>query len=209
MKSRTMASDPNKRRPGRPSHQPTGETRELVIRLVVSGKSVSAIAEALTLSEPTVRAHYARELASPKPQINFPFPGSDDPKPKRAAPVRAGRPGHVATVETREQVEILVAGGMRQWQIAAALRISEPTLREHYPEELDGGRARRDAVVIEALFRAAASGNVSAQKAWLSNKTDLEEPPPMRVEPLGKKAAAHEAAFTAGHGTGWEGLLPN
>ena len=204
-----MPSD--RRRPGRPAHAPTDETRALVLEMVSTGRNVADMAVALSISQPTLRAHYAVELSAPRPQKTFALPGFDGPKPPRPGMPRAGRPEHVPTDVTRERVEILVASRMPAWQIAAALEISEPTLRLHYERELAGGRARRTAEVLEALFTAAKAGNVSAQKAFLDRTGELEEPPPpeAKAEPLGKKAAAAVAAVNATAGTDWDGLLPN
>lgn len=198
-----------RRRPGRPAHEPTVATRAAVERMVAENRPVAEIAKEIGLSAPTLRAHYAVELARPRPQISFPFAGSGE-APRRAGSPRAGRPEHVPTEETRGRVEVLVAGGMPQWQIAAALGLSEPTLLKHYAVELDGGRAKRTAEVLEALYRAAVEdGNVSAQKAWLARQTPIDEPPAPKEDPPGKKAAAQVAAMTAHQGTEWERLLPN
>jgi DNA-binding CsgD family transcriptional regulator len=198
-----------RRPPGRPAHQPTDATRGQVEGLVREGKTLKEIAQAIGLSIPTLRAHYASELKAERPQISFPFAGSEDAKRKGSS--RAGRPEHVPTDETRERVEILIAGGMQQWQIAAALGISEPVLRDRYATELDAGRSKKTAQVIEAQFKAAVEGgNVAAQKAWLSRPSVLEEPPPPpKDEPLGKKQQAALAALTAHQGTEWDNLLPN
>jgi DNA-binding CsgD family transcriptional regulator len=197
-----------RRPPGRPAHQPTDATRAQVDGLVREGKTLKEIAVAIGLSIPTLRAHYAAELKVERPQISFPFAGSDDTKRKGSS--RAGRPEHVPTDETRERVEILIAGGMMQWQIAAALGISEPVLRDRYATELDAGRSKKTAMVIEAQFKAAVEdGNVAAQKAWLSRPSALEDAPPPKTEPLGKKEQAQLAALTAHQGTDWDNLLPN
>ncbi|MEN9934692.1 MAG: hypothetical protein RLZZ387_1271 [Chloroflexota bacterium] len=201
-----------RRGPGRPPHEPTDESRALVVRLVGEGRPVDAIAEAVGVSEPTLRAHYDHELATaPRPQITFPF--AADPTAPRPARPGAGRPPHVPTAETRERVEILVAGGMPAWHIATALGISEPTLREHYAGEMDGGRARKNADVLVALHRKAAEGNVSAARAWLGLPAELDAPPAPapepKAEPIGKKEAAQMAALTAADGTDWQSLLPH
>nr|WP_294564505.1 hypothetical protein [uncultured Rhodopila sp.] len=182
--------------------------------MVEEDKPVADIAVALGLSDPTVRAHYAAELAIERPQLNFPFSQSGPARIATPKPTRRGRPEHVPTDATRDQVEVLIAGGMRQWQIAAALGISEPTLTEHYAAQLDAGRSKKKAQVIAALFKAGVeTGNVSALKAWLSLPEALEEQPdqrqPQKDIPMGKKAAANAAAISAGFGTDWAGLLPN
>lgn len=201
------------RRRGRPAHVPTETTRALVADLVALDKSVADIAAALLLSEPTVRAHYAAELDAPRPQINFSFAESGQPRPpRRRQAERAGRPEHVPTDESRERVEVLIAGDMRQWQIAAALGISVPTLAEHYAAELEHGRSRKRAAVLEALYKAGVEGgNVAALKAWLAQPNALENEPskPEKAAPLGKKDAKMMAAMTAAQNTDWASLLPN
>ncbi len=202
-----------RRRAGRPAHEPSAATRQRVVTLVQAGEKVRDIAQALGLSAPTLRAHYAEELKAPRPQINFPF-AADTPSIKRPAMPGAGRPPHVATDETRRRVEILVAGGMNAWQIAAALEVSEPTLRLHYDQELASGRSKRRAEMLEALFKAGVEGgNVSAQKAWLQMAVELDEVPPAmppeRDMPMGKKERQAIAAQTAHEGTEWAKLLPN
>lgn len=199
-----------KPRRGRPPHQPTVESRALVVRMVGSGALVSDIARAVGVAESTLRGHYAAELATPRPQAALPGIAPPDPQPPRP---RSGRPEHVPTDETREKVEILVAGRMPAWQIAQALGVSEPTLRQHYEAELDGGRARRTAEMMAALYRQGLGGNTSAAKAWLQMHSQLEDPPPPEPdEPevrRGKKEAALEAALNAGKDVDWAKGLPH
>lgn len=205
--------EPQRRGRGRPSHQPTDDTRDLVRTLAGRGRSATDIALALGVSAPTLRAHYRGDLVVAAQQKTIPLPEFAEPLPPRSAPDGAGRPPHVPTEETRERVEILLAGGMPAWQVAKAVGVSESTLRDHYADELDGGRARKNAEVMVAMFRSATdAGNVSAQRAWLSQSAQLDDPPAAadsRPGPIGKKAAAQAAAATAGEGTDWAGLLPN
>jgi hypothetical protein len=49
------------------------------------------------------------------------------------------RPEYEPTAEQRALVESASAFGITQAEIATQLRISEPTLRKHFREELDGG----------------------------------------------------------------------
>lgn len=190
------------RGPGRPPHEPTAETRALVLELVAKAADIVTIAEKVGISEPTLHAHYADELEAARPQQNFPFPEFEAQLSGRAKrPHAGGRPPHVPTEESREEVEILVASGMRVWQIAKALGISEPTLNEHYPDELDGGKAKKTAKMVMAQYRAGIEGNVSAQKAWLSQNLAIEKAPPSRqATPQGKKEAAQHAAQEAATG---------
>ena len=194
---------------------PTDETRALVVRLVGEDRPVDAIAIALNISAPTLRAHYAAELSAPRPQLDLGIAPKARPQSRRrpAAPDRGGRPQHVPTPETRGKVEVLLAGGMMAWQIAMAIGVSEPTLREHYGDQLSAGKARKRAEVILAMHKEAISGNVSAQKGFLALQT-LDIPPDKGERdppsaPVGKKEQAAMNAWSASEGTGWDKLLPN
>lgn len=198
--------------PGRPPHLPTAKTRAIVMEVISEGGTAEEAAAAIGISEPTLRTHYAADIERAKPQQTFPLLDSAPRTPRRPRAHAGGMPPHRPTRATREQVEILVAGGQAPWQIAAGLKISEPTLRLHYEEELHHGRARRNGEIIIELFRQAKAGNVSAQKAWLTTHRELEDAPPRQPAPnvwLGKKEAAQAAALTAEAGTSWEGLLPH
>ena len=187
-------------RRGRPPHEPTLDTRALVTTLVARGKSVPDIALALGISAPTLRAHYRPELHAARAQKTIPLPEFAEPAPPRPAPEGSGRPPHIPTDDTRDEVAILLAGGMPPWQVAQAIGIAESTLRDHYAEQLDRGRARKRADMIVALHRTGIAGNVSAQKAYLAMDAELDDPPPAGakpVAPIGKKAAAFAAAETA------------
>jgi DNA-binding CsgD family transcriptional regulator len=203
-----MAGEPKRR--GRPPHQPSDDSRALVREMVAAGRTVDDIALAVGISEPTLRAHYPQELATPRPQITFPFAATPTaPQPARD---RAGRPPHVPDADSRRRVEVLVAAGMPQWQIAAAIEVSEPTLREHYAQELETGGARKRAELLVSLFDAGTAGNVSAVRAFLAQPVALNDPPPPpppKPDPLGKKEAAQLAALSAESGTDWAHLLPN
>ena len=132
------------------------------------------------------------------------------PLPKQRRP--NGRPPHQPTADQRERVAVLAAGGMSQVELSAAIGISEPTLRLHYAEQLTAGAAAKRALVLEAMFKAATAGNVSAQKAWLAQHRELQDPaslPVSRPAPQGKKEAAAEAAIEAQAGSPWSGLLPH
>lgn len=207
------------RGPGRPPHEPTEETREIVVAMVARGDGHAEIAEAIGVSEPTLLKHYEEELDTPGPQAALALDGEETPRVPRPPEARGGRPEHVPTKRSRERVEILVAAGQSQWQIASVLGISVPTLVRHYSEELDNGRAKRDAEVLEALYQAAAiEKNVTAMKAWLARDRELQDPlhrqpspEPARAqgETLGKKEQARLLARSAHEGTDWADLLPH
>lgn len=58
---------------------------------------------------------------------------------------RAGRPRHAATDELRHLVVSMRRDGCLQTEIAARLRITLPTLRRHYRNELNAGSWQRRA----------------------------------------------------------------
>lgn len=215
-----MDDQAGRRGPGRPPHIPSLATRQRVTEMVMADRTIADIAEEIGISEPTLRLHYEEELAAPRPQLTFPFQKTAAAAGSQAARRAAltGRPSHRPTRATREHVEVLTAAGQAAWQVAVALGISEPTLREHYGPELANGRARKTAEIEMALYSAAKGGNVSAIKAWLGRHRPLENPPeapqrgaaePVPNQPLGKKELANAAALTAHRGSEWDGLLPN
>ena len=66
-----------------------------------------------------------------------------------------GRPEYNRTESDAKNVEALVIAGVPQSRIARVLKISEPTLRKHYREELDISKAKANAIVSQALFKSA------------------------------------------------------
>ncbi len=136
-------------------------------------------------------------------------------KKKPAAPEKKprGRPSHVPTKKTREDVEILSACGNTEDVIAKVIGVSEPTLRLHYRKELDDGFAMANFKVARNLFHQATRDDpraFNAIKFWLNTRAGwteymipprktaaaAEEPKPesSAEEKLGKKAQADEDA---------------
>lgn len=140
---------------------------------------------------------------------------------------RPGRPRKVATPEDRNKVKMLLAFGWSNERMARTLRMSLPTFRRNFFQELrerDAARDMLDARRIEIAFRLANEGNVGALKELgkMLEKSDLmgmerrmraaqddEEEIPAPPKALGKKEAASAAAKTAGQGSDWgDDLLP-
>lgn len=129
----------------------------------------------------------------------------------------AGRPEFVATTEQRERVEIWIGAGMSVEEIAAALELSEKTVRKHFRQELLVGKSKKRAEVLAAMYKAAAGGNVSAQKAYIQlnaladaddnvrNPKDEPAPAPSKAARAykGKKEIAQEEAMSAGVNSDW------
>jgi hypothetical protein len=120
------------------------------------------------------------------------------------------RPAFKPTPTQRYRVSVLAAARMPKVDIARALGIDAKTLGKHFADELSTGIAKRNAEMLEAMFRAGKRGNVAAQKAWLARQ-DLEPPPAAGgeapAEKLGKKEQAQRDALTADEGTSWSSIL--
>jgi hypothetical protein len=86
-----------------------------------------------------------------------------------------GRPEYEKSQESIKTVEALSIAGVPQKIISQILKISEPTLRKHFRNELDTSKARANAVISQALFKNAKSGNVAAQIFWLKTQAGWRE----------------------------------
>ena len=86
-----------------------------------------------------------------------------------------GRPQYIKKDNDVKTVEALSVAGVTQKLIAQILKISEPTLRKHFREELDTSKARANAVISQALFKNAKDGNVAAQIFWLKTQAGWRE----------------------------------
>lgn len=90
---------------------------------------------------------------------------AEKPTRRRKAPARkGGRPPYRPTIEARQTVEQMKFCGESDNTIARALGIDPDTLRKHFVDELADGHAQRRKEVVELLFTAARTGNVSAIK---------------------------------------------
>lgn len=132
-----------------------------------------------------------------------------------------GRPPHIPTDENRNRIILLLAHGWNETRIAAAIGLSEKTLRRHYFPQFKQRLAAKDRVEmkrLEALYAQVAAGNVGAIKeanriaerdALDAQTRRLHEEDVPEEEPTGKKDRAQRDAATAHEGTGWAALLPN
>lgn len=78
-----------------------------------------------------------------------------------------GRPEYEPTPQLRAMVVLMVGMGAGQKDVAKAIGISDTTLRKHYQAELDEGKARMDAHVFRALFKAIGKGDAQLIKLYL------------------------------------------
>jgi hypothetical protein len=128
---------------------------------------------------------------------------------------RRGRPQHVATMENRNRVLMLLALGWNNVRIASGLGITPPTLRKSYRRELklrDEQRDRLNAAMAMQLWAGVQAGNVSAIREFQAflEKNDLmtigqSAPAPGAARPkeqkLGKKETDLLAAQNPDRGT--------
>lgn len=126
-----------------------------------------------------------------------------------------GRPEHVVSAQNRAKVNMLLALGWSNKRIAAALFITQPTLRKHYFSELrfrTVARDRLDAAIAMKLWDGVQDGNVGAIKEFrkFMEHNDLmlygqtsRPPSPTKPKPikLGKKEAERQAAQQPDLGT--------
>ena len=126
---------------------------------------------------------------------------------------RGGRKRHRRLPQVAEKIGVMRATGATVEDVAAALGLSEPTLRKYYFRELSEGAQIARRVLVEAMWKKAIEGNVSAAKFIRDEfpKGDAEafvnasrpgQAAPLAT-PTGKKEAAQLAAQTAGQGTDW------
>lgn len=150
--------------------------------------------------------------------LNFDLLGDFNPQEGRSR----GRPEHRRTDENANKVRLLLGVGWTQKDIAAALGVTQPTLKKHYFSELKfRGEARRqvEATVWMELMNQVAKGNVGAIREFNRRieKFDLDaagdrlraqQDRAQAKEPkLGKKEQANLDAQTAHKDTEWEDLL--
>jgi hypothetical protein len=79
---------------------------------------------------------------------------------------------HKPTKETRTLVESTSGLGLPHEQIAILVGIDDKTLRKHYREELDLGKAKANGQIAKTLFSKATAGDTTALIWW--TKTQMK-----------------------------------
>ncbi|MBW8911011.1 MAG: hypothetical protein JF564_03770 [Sphingomonas sp.] len=127
-----------------------------------------------------------------------------DPVP--ASRGKKGRPPHLPTAENRRFVQVALACGRIEEDIAKALRITQRTLNKHYFHELSGkasARMRLEMKNMTAMVEQVEKGNVSAMSLLAKRLDKIEQRDlarqmsterPSAPRPLGKKEAAAQTA---------------
>lgn len=80
-----------------------------------------------------------------------------------------GRPEHIPSKDNVNKIMLLLAQGWTNARIAAALGITQPTLRRHYFSVLktrDVARDRVEAIGLLTLWNMGREGNVAAMKEY-------------------------------------------
>jgi hypothetical protein len=80
---------------------------------------------------------------------------------------KRGRPPHMVTEEKRCKVKLLLAIGRKNHEIAAALGISEPTLRKNYFREMrsrEEAKFQLEGTRLLRMYEQVEAGNVGAIK---------------------------------------------
>lgn len=75
-----------------------------------------------------------------------------------------GRKSHKRTVQMAENIAVLRASPLTEEEIAARVGLDPKTLRKYYSRELKSGPALAKAVLLEAMWKKAKAGNVSAAR---------------------------------------------
>ena len=131
-------------------YQPNDTDRLRLEDMLACGISLARAAARLGISDDTARYHYRAVV--------------------EAAGISArARPAHEPSDRDRAIIRTMVAGGIRQADIAAVFGVSEKTLRAHYRRELDLGGTFANARVAQSLHRAATS--------WLDEGPDAKPTP--------------------------------
>jgi hypothetical protein len=94
---------------------------------------------------------------------------------EESEPKKVGRPAHLATDDTRNQVYELSRVGTRYEDIATLLSISADTLTKYYKEELQKGRIEANAVIANTLYEKAKGGDTTSMIFWLKSRAQWKE----------------------------------
>lgn len=87
-------------------------------------------------------------------------------KPHGGARANAGRKPHAPTDQQREQVKALSGFGIPMEQIAAIVGVDEKTVRAHYENDLNMGRAVANSTVAKTLFEKATKEKDTTALIW-------------------------------------------
>jgi hypothetical protein len=115
-----------------------------------------------------------------------------------------GRPPYQPTDKDRRVVEMMAGWAIPELRIAKVLGMDPKTLRKHFGDELEVGHAKLEAQLAQNLLRIAQGHDrqslIATIFALKSRFGWVEQQPPAREQPLGKKEARLEAAQRSSSG---------
>lgn len=82
---------------------------------------------------------------------------------------------HEPTSEQRQLVQLHTTVGTTQETICRIVGIDLKTLRKHYRDELDLGKAKANAAIGGALFNKAKGGDTTAMIFWMKTNAGWKE----------------------------------
>ena len=88
---------------------------------------------------------------------------------------KRGRPAHLVTATTQNQVYELSKVGTRYIDIAFILGINDDTLVKYYKPELEKGRIEANAVIGNTLYEKARQGDTASMMFWLKTRAGWSE----------------------------------
>ncbi len=183
MSDNILASDTKKNK-GRTPFIPSDDQRRTVASLAAARHEQADIARAIGISVPTLRKHFAAELAtrlSPDNLFTAPEaapesttePARPDPLPPHPAPARA-RPPRTKRADGRkrwkpmrhqlDEAQLLIAANITPDVIARRLGITPATFRRAFAADLETASEMQRAELLMAMHRTAKGGNVTAQR---------------------------------------------
>jgi hypothetical protein len=113
---------------------------------------------------------------------------------------RGGRPPYQPTERDRQTVELMIAAGIEQDNIAACLDITRKTLAKHFKREIRTAADRANARVAGSLFKKATSDDhpqaVTAAIWW--SKVRMKWAETVKNEHTGKDGEPIRAVFLPG-----------
>lgn len=167
----------------------TRETKRAARRRQTAKRTTSAAAKKiaegyLTTKPPGKRRATVKRKAAPKRKAVAKVAKAAKPRvpKKKAAKRKPGRPRFRPTDKQRTMVETLAAVGHTQETILRLIedwtpggKMSEPTLRKHFRDELDLGLAKANQAVAGNIFTIATAfpplpGTVLAANSWMNNR---------------------------------------
>lgn len=171
---------------GRPTLHPTKEERQKVKELVASDAPTTDIAKILGRSVPTLKKHFRKELFSENKSRRA------EKKPPNAMPYKI-------TKVHRDKVVRYIGSKETVQTVAYALDCSVEQLEANFKMEIEKGKAKARAKVLDSLFELMEDGNAVA-----TNRLEAITAAPDAAAPtgahIGKKAAAVAAAHAAAGG---------